>query len=325
MDAFHTELLDSQPYEGFAIKNERLQNANVKLLQDDTGVAEYLLVNQQEYHMLDFETTLHDIDHPIQAEFDIPEPCTGTAEKVLGIDFDLLTIQENKGWGRTELDMLDVVYAEEEVCPEAVQFAQLNTRIWDNYVYFHGTRYKLEASNRNEQGQFARTYKVIERVEMDELEDPDIFNPVTQGPLALEQRKWYRRINDDHRGLDFYDQQWTRDKVLLAEDVRVYPDYIEICCPGHDLVDRDYIMVDYLEGGHHEVKVDGAWLAIPNLQFSDEECEEAQNLLEDAGILTVTTLQRMRTRNVDSRDQHYDGGDPESTDDAMVIEMSKNL
>ena len=186
-------------------------------------------------------------------------------------------------------------------------------------MFFNGTRYLLEPSNRNELGQFARTYKVIERVEIDECEDPDIWTPRLGEAIASSQAKWYRQINDDHRGLDYYDRLWSQDEALLAEDVKVYPDLIEFHCPSHSLITGDYVSCELFGSGAHEITVDGEWIGLKLTEIAADECEEAESLLRNA-VIVLITLRRIREHNIDTRDQYYDGGE-DTIDDQIELKL----
>jgi hypothetical protein len=266
--------------------------------------------------MLDDGVVLHE-EAPTYSNLTVEAPCETSVD-------DLLKFHDRptQDWSELELAMMEVVHNEEGVCEEAKWYARLNTRIWDNYVWFQDVRYKLEGTDRNEKGQFSRTYKVIERVIVDLLEDQDIWTPQTAGKLEHQQQNWYRKMNDDHRGLDYYDQAWSEDKMLTPSDVECHTDSIQFLCDNHSLSDGDYISVPLLGTGTHMCSVAGGWLTIPIEPISEEEADEITDLLVNTDFYLVT-MKANRSSCIDARESVYDGETEDASAAWMEITIEK--
>ena len=305
MRAFHSEQLAQEAYQGFE-QSIPVRNCKVFLHQDQTGTCPVMSVNGVTHHQLRDRVVSKQAAESF-LDFDIAEPCTADAATLLG-----LREMTTRDYGGEELRKMDVVHNEYGVHEDARWLARYDTQVWGEHVFFNGVRYLLKATDRKENGRYARTYKIVERVIVDPCEDPDIFNPETDGKLAHQQQAWYRQMNDDHRGLDYYEKLWAEDDILFPTDVAVHENSVEFCCPEHCLEDGDYISVPLVDEGVHTVTTDGQWLSIETDDTAEEDIEKIEQILRKTKI-AITTMHQARQTTIDHRDSHYDGiSDPES-------------
>lgn len=180
-----------------------------------------------------------------------------------------------------EKAMCDAVFNFESYDPRSYNLAYWESRVFDQWVYHRGVRYHVVL---DENGQ----YDIVDMEEFDELEH-DCY-------IRGDRRKITQHENEDHRGLDYYDQMWHEGTPLKIVKAEAHDGEIDILLGDNHHVERQDII--YAKSLAYEVlDVYGDWVTVKG------------DIVPEPGEATV--FHRSKRKNIDFRDPFYDGWEAE--------------
>ena len=232
---------------------------------------------------------------------------------------DFIPAPDFSKFSEPEIELLNKMIEFEGICPEAEWMVALKAKFLNEGLVFNNKLYAFD-----------------EDKDVVMVEDFDELEAFTKYGTNEDHQ------NEDHRGLDKYDQQWMHDRRITVTDLVVRKDCIHLLMPGNNARKYDVIYLNpwpFNENGYEVIDAEGdGWLTIradimADLDYYSQDSEglfEADHartaLLEQYKIAGVI-YKLNRQSNIDFRGSDYDGPDerPAGTflDDEECFEQSE--